>query len=255
MSPPVLWHIELSHYNEKVRWALDYKGIPHVRKAPVPGLHGPVALWLTRGGQRRLPVLELDGRAIGDSTAIIAALEDYQPEPALYPLDTADRARALELEDWFDENLAPAVRIFGWYHALQEPDTVGRTLYTGAPDGRAARTMVKLAPLFKPVLRADYGVSQAQAERSREQICAAMDRVEAELQPSGYLVGDGFTVADLTAAALFTPTLLPEGRQYPPPDASAALAELRAELEARDGGQWVHEMYRRHRGASAEVAR
>src|SRR3954447_23913755 len=53
--PPVLWHIELSHYNEKVRWALDYKGVAHVRKAPVPGLHGAVAMWITRGAQRRLP--------------------------------------------------------------------------------------------------------------------------------------------------------------------------------------------------------
>ena len=24
--PPVLWHLEVSHYNEKARWALDYKG-------------------------------------------------------------------------------------------------------------------------------------------------------------------------------------------------------------------------------------
>ena len=34
MATPVLYHIEVSHYNEKARWALDYKGIPHVRKAP-----------------------------------------------------------------------------------------------------------------------------------------------------------------------------------------------------------------------------
>jgi len=23
-----LWHVKISHYNEKARWALDYKGIP-----------------------------------------------------------------------------------------------------------------------------------------------------------------------------------------------------------------------------------
>ena len=34
-----------------------------------------------------------------------------------YPADPAERARALELEDFFDEQLAPAVRTFGWYHA------------------------------------------------------------------------------------------------------------------------------------------
>jgi hypothetical protein len=81
----VLWHLEISHYNEKARWALDYKSIPHVRRTPLPGLHGLYALAITRGAQRRLPVLELEGRRIGDSTAIIAALERYQPDPALYP--------------------------------------------------------------------------------------------------------------------------------------------------------------------------
>jgi hypothetical protein len=32
-GPPVLWHFPISHYNEKARWALDWKGIPHVRRA------------------------------------------------------------------------------------------------------------------------------------------------------------------------------------------------------------------------------
>src|SRR5829696_1165196 len=128
--PPVLWHIELSHYNEKARWALDYKGVAHVRKAPMPGLHGAYALAVTRGAQRRLPVLVLAGRRIGDSTAIIEALETYQAEPPLYPADAAERARALELEDYFDESLAPAVRSFGWFHTLDDPDRVAGALFT-----------------------------------------------------------------------------------------------------------------------------
>ena len=37
---PTLWHISLSHYSEKVRWALDHKRIPHRRRAViVPGAH------------------------------------------------------------------------------------------------------------------------------------------------------------------------------------------------------------------------
>jgi glutathione S-transferase len=52
---------------------------------------------------------------------------------------------------------------------------------------------------------------QAVAEASRQKTLASFDRVESELQPSGYLVGDRFSVADL------------------------------------------EEMYRRHRGTSAEV--
>ena len=32
-AAPILYHLQVSHYNEKARWALDYKRIPHVRRA------------------------------------------------------------------------------------------------------------------------------------------------------------------------------------------------------------------------------
>ena len=54
-SRPTLWHIEISHYSEKARWALAYKGVEHRRRAPLPGAHIPVALCLTRGEQQDLP--------------------------------------------------------------------------------------------------------------------------------------------------------------------------------------------------------
>ncbi len=74
-----------------------------------------------------------------------------------------------------------------------------------------------------------------------------MQRIEDELDGGDYLVGDRFTVADLTAASLLTPLLCPEGREYPPAAIPDRVREVREELEARRGGQWVHEMYARHR--------
>lgn len=80
-SGPTLWHIGLSHYSEKARWALDHKEVPHSRRAvTVPGVHIPAALWLTRGASQTFPVLEIDGRRIGDSTEIIAALVPLEAE-------------------------------------------------------------------------------------------------------------------------------------------------------------------------------
>ena len=91
MDIPLLWHIPLSHYSEKVRWALDYKGIAHRRR--VLGPDYLIRVWRATG-QGKLPVLWLDGRAIADSTRIIAALEEHYPEPSLYPRDAATRQRA-----------------------------------------------------------------------------------------------------------------------------------------------------------------
>src|SRR3989442_1191154 len=92
MTPPVLWQFRFSHYNEKARWALDWKGIAHVRRSLLPGFHIPRVLWMT--GQRSLPVLVLDRETIHDSTRIIERLERLRPEPALYPADAGARRRA-----------------------------------------------------------------------------------------------------------------------------------------------------------------
>ena len=242
----VLWHIEISHFNEKARWALDYKGIPHELRTPTPGLHRLTALRLTRGKHDRLPVMELEGRRIGDSTAIIAALEDYKPEPALYPADPADRQRTLALEDYFDEELAARVRRLLFTYAFKDPEaTVEAALPQAA--GTARRTLMRaLLPIARPIVRRDYDANEAASADAREGIVAAMDRLEGELGASGYLVGDEFSVADLTAAALFTPLLAPKERPYALP-LPAALAGFREELEARPGGEWVTEIYARHR--------
>jgi len=94
MAKVVLWHFQGSHFCEKARWALDFKRIPHVRR--VLGVSYLVrARW--KAGKATLPVLLLDGRAIGDSTRIIGTLEAYRAEPPLYPSNRQDCERALLL--------------------------------------------------------------------------------------------------------------------------------------------------------------
>src|SRR5215470_4239658 len=107
MATPLLWHIPFSHFSEKARWTLDHKGLAHRRR--VLGPDYLIKAWRATG-RGTLPILFLDGRAIGDSTHIIAALEERHPEPPLYPADTAARQRALALEDELDEKLGPALR-------------------------------------------------------------------------------------------------------------------------------------------------
>src|SRR3984893_12447836 len=134
MDAPLLWHIPLSHYSEKARWALDYKRIAHHRQ--VLGPDYLIRAWrATRRGT--LPILFLDGRAIGDSTHIIAALEERYPEPPLYPGDAAARQRVLALEDYFDEQLGPALRAAIVTPLFRhDPDVALRVLTRGRPAKR-----------------------------------------------------------------------------------------------------------------------
>jgi glutathione S-transferase len=105
-------------------------------------------------------------------------------------------------------------------------------------------------------VRRRYGITEASADEARGKVLAAMDRIEAEIGPSGYLVGDSFSVADLAAAALSTPFVRPPERQYLPPELPPEpLRAFGDELTARPAGQWVLDIYRRHRGVSAELKR
>src|SRR4249919_2543308 len=133
MAAPVLWHIEVSHFNEKARWALDYKQVAHRRRAPMPGvLHPVVALAKTR--KPTFPILELDGETIGDSTRIIEALERRYPDPPLYPADPDERARALEIEDYFDVEVAPNLRrLLFWEMSLDPQISADGLKVLGAP--------------------------------------------------------------------------------------------------------------------------
>jgi glutathione S-transferase len=217
-----------------------------------------VALWLTRGAQHTFPVLTLDGRHIGDSTAIIAALEQRHPEPALYPADPEERRRALALEDFFDEELGPHTRLLAWHELLNDRDRF-RLVVEGtvaAPLRRLGGLMTFYARVFTELR---FGAADPKAAQlARTKILAALDRLDAELAASGsgYLVGDRFTVADLTAASLFYPLVLPvDGPTAGQAGAPAGLEEFRAPLRERPGFVWVEEMFRRHRNpAPAAVA-
>ncbi len=233
---------------------LDYKRVEHDRHAPVGGYHMGVALVLTRGRHYTLPVIEFYGQRIGDSTAIIAALERRYPDPSLYPADTDERRRALELEDWFDEQLGPAVRRFA-FHALRSD----RERFDALAADQFPAPLRRYRKLAGAFARAYTGtrfqtVSDSRAEEARAATLRALDRLESELGESEYLVGERFTVADLTAASLFYPLVMPpEGPlQLEPP---AAVADVRDSLASRRGYQWVSEMFARHRARGAARTR
>ncbi len=144
MSTPVLWQFRGSHFNEKARWALDWKGIPHVRRSLLPGWHVPRVLSLTR--QTKVPVLVRDGgEVVADSTRIIERLEAVQPDPPLYPADPAERRRALELEELLrrGDRTARAARCSSSKRSTI-PTTSSRCSPT-ASDPRRARSTVPLS--------------------------------------------------------------------------------------------------------------
>ena len=245
---PCLWQLQISHYNEKVRWALDYKRIPHTRRSLLPGVHTLIAKRLA--GIETTPVMTINGEAIGDSTAILAAIEERWPEPPLLPENALQRRRALRLEEYFDEELGPHIRRALYWELLKRPDMV-LPLFTNGQNA-AARGLIRGGfPVMKVAMRWRMDINEDPSAHSRVKVVEALDTLEKELNGNDYLVGDSFSVADLTAAALFYPIAGPPP-EYPYPtisayDVSQDAADFMDELTDRPGADWVTEMYRRHR--------
>lgn len=98
-----------------------------------------------------------------------------------------------------------------------------------------------------------YGVdSEAAAELARRKVAEALDRIESELD-GDYLVGECFSVADLTAAALLYPIVMPpEGPRLP--RGPEALERFRGQFAERRAYRWIEDTYRRHRRAGTVEA-
>jgi glutathione S-transferase len=235
-----------SHFNEKVRWALDYKGLPHRRETYLPGPHLPVIKKLS-GGPSTTPLLQHDGGYISGSAAIIDWLESRYPEPALIPADKALREQAEAIQTRFDATVGPATRTLLFEVLLNEPNYLCETFSAAKPWLKRLAFRATF-PAAKGFIRKGNGVFPDNIARSRLITQAALDEVAAEVAQTGYLVGSYFSVADLCAASLLAPLTNvrhPDMQRIEPMPVS--VQEFHAQWADHAAIAWVHQMYARHR--------
>jgi len=99
----------LSPYVRKVLVVLDLKGIPYAIDPLVPFFGDDRFTQISP--VRRVPVLIDDQVTLADSSVICQYLEERHPQPALYPADIFDRARARWLEEYADSRMG---EVFIW---------------------------------------------------------------------------------------------------------------------------------------------
>jgi glutathione S-transferase len=177
-----------------------------------------------------------------------STLEDEFPEtPPLYPGDQAARDRALELEDLLDEQLGPHIRRAWFAEMLKYPDYAAAAI-TSAESERTRRRYRRWFWALAFAMRRDMKLSKKRAVESWAATESILDRIAAEIGGSGYLAGDAFSIADLTACSLMAPVLpaavcpLAPDREMPD-----ELEAFRARVADHPAVEWAAGIIRRHR--------
>ena len=240
-----LYQFQFSHFCEKACWALDYKGLPYIRKNLLPGIHIKVARKLAP--KSCLPILVDNETVVQDSTSIITFLDEKFPDRPLTPQDPREAKEALEWEEYLDEEIGVPLRLWFYYHTLPDRDRALRFLLDGAPWYK--RPLFAL--IFPKVRTAMIKLMNIQAESSRqseERLLAALEKLDGALRERRFLVGNCFSRADLSACALLSPYCAPGKSDA---DISAAfpaqVCALRNKHRTRHFFRWALDTYRNYR--------
>lgn len=209
-----LYQFEMSHYAEKVRLILDYKGLEYKKVNVTPGV-GQIEVFQL-SGQRQVPVLKEDGTVIADSTAIAEYLDRRYPEKPIIPVDGKQRGLCLMLEQWADEIFGINARK-GLIVSMTQ-NLAFRTAFLPNATPDLVKTFVNSIPSldFLGNLGAPVGMSADSVKEALRQNLSWLTSVLAE-QP--YLLGDQPTLADFAVAGLSMYVKFPTGNYLNIPEA------------------------------------
>ncbi|HMJ36075.1 MAG TPA: glutathione S-transferase N-terminal domain-containing protein [Baekduia sp.] len=206
---PILVTIPISHYCEKARWALDRAGVAYEERRHLPALHRVAVR--RAGGKLTAPVLVCpEGVVVRESADIVVWADARAAAGArMIPADPEVAREARALADDYDERLGPATRLWVYHEMFDYPELVHGSMTAGVPAWqrhafRVGNKAIAFAVAKVLTVNDENAVAAQQTFRA---IFAAVDQRLADGRE--YLVGDAFSIADLTFAALAAPLIAP----------------------------------------------
>jgi len=196
--------IPISHYVEKVRWALDRLEVDYNEYKCI-GIFGTLL------DARTVPVLEYGRTSIGDSKEILAYLRGAYPEKGKF-LQIEDE-KYLALMEKLDTLFAQHLRRFLYNIFVNDPRYSNDMIYMWSHG---------VTPVYKAILPYVYpiaikllvfllNINDKAAMRSKEKFEAILDEMD-ELLSDGrkFIMGDEFSILDIAFCSLGAPLILPE---------------------------------------------
>ena len=119
-------------------------------------------------------------------------------------------------------------------------------LSIGGPPARR-RTVSLIFPALARGMKKRFRVPEPGEEGPLAELEAEIDFIGRQVGDSGFLAGDSFSVADLTAASLLAPVVCAEAMPAGLPPFPPGVKELSARLRETPGGSWARSIYLEYR--------
>ena len=199
MEAVTLYQFELCPFCHKVKAALEVKGIPFT-KVEVNPMTRKELPELEENVRRKVPVLEIDGKQIADSTNILSYLESR--DATLTPEPPGDEKSAM-VESWVDDDLAqvlPAVIYGKWRDAARAAKVIARSSNFGFVQNALVRgggSMI-MHQVAKKIMKRRGGGDP------HESLAAEMDKFEEWLGEQDFVCGDEPSVGDVATHGCLT---------------------------------------------------
>lgn len=245
MTLPLLYQFSFSHFCEKARWALDYRGRPYAYRNLVPGFHARVTTAIAPDSH--VPILVEDDTVVQGSDAIVDHVDGDGQAP-LTPADPLLAGEAARWEQFAAEQIGVPLRLWFYFHLLPDADAAIAFL-TRETDDQQRDALARAYPKVRAAMCIRMNINADSAASARETLLGALDTLDATLAERDYLAGTAFSRADLSVAALLwtycrSGTEAELAAQLP-----AAILEQRANDEGRRSFEWVRELYATRRPA------
>lgn len=192
-----LHHGWRSSASRRVRLCLEEKGLSyesHVVDMTKMEHHSPEYLKINPLGV--IPTLIHDGRPLHESGTICEYLDETFPDPPLSPPTPYERAR---MRNWIRhiDGLIGNLIVFNWRHHLQKiaaqwSDEELAEKIRNVPSKERQEAWLRVA-------RKPYTEEERAAARGKL-VTLLLDKMEDALTPSGWLVGQAYSIADIAAA-------------------------------------------------------